>query len=225
MSDLQPQTKLHVPVPRYAVPVLLAMAAAQLLCFYPLRLVLPCLTLHDLTGPLDARIPFSPPWITVYLLSFPFWICAALRVLSEDRARGYRFGAAYILAMLLSGAVFLLYPGTMERPEVTGSGIFDSWMRLLYRADSPTNLCPSLHVLITYFCWRGAMGCPTVPRWYKIFAFVFLLAVCCSVLLVKQHALIDVPCGVAVGELALQCGRLGRLERVPFAIERHFSKE
>ena len=38
-------------------------------------------------------------------------------------------------------------------------------------------------------------------------------------------ALIDVPAGVAFGELALQCGRIFRLERIPFAIEQRFRKE
>ena len=54
---------------------------------------------------------------------------------------------------------------------------------------------------------------------------MFFLLVCCSVLFVKQHALIDVPAGIAVGELALQCGRVFRLERIGFAIEKRFRKE
>ncbi len=212
-------------VPRYAVLCLAAATAAQLLCYYATRLALPYLTLHVLTGPLDARIPFSPPWVVVYFLSFPFWIGTGLWVLLEGRARAYRFTAAYILAMLLSAAVFLLWPGTMERPAITGGGFFDHWMRFVYRVDSATNLCPSLHVLITWLCWRGTLGCKKIPAWYKAAAFVFMLCVCCSVLLVKQHALIDVPGGILFGELAWQCARRFRAERVLFALERRFRKE
>ena len=92
-------------------------------------------------------------------------------------------------------------------------------MRFLYWIDSPTNLCPSLHVMISYFCWRGTFGCRKIPGWYKAFNFIFLLLVCCSILFVKQHALIDIPAAFVIGELALQLGRLLRLERIPFRIE------
>ena len=201
------------------------MAAAQLLCYYLTRLALPGLTLHILTGPLDARIPFSPPWVTVYFFAFPFWICTALLCLSESKPHAYRLCAAYVLAMLLSAVIFLLWPGTMERPEITGGSFFDQWMRFLYRVDSPTNLCPSLHVLITWFCWRGTLRCKGIPSWYKAASFAFFLCVCCAVAFVKQHALIDIPCGVLVGELALQCARLCRMERIPFRIEHCFRKE
>ena len=76
-------------IPAYTLVVLIVMAAAQLLCYYLTRLALPRLTLHILTGPLDARIPFSPPWVTVYFLSFPFWICTALWFLRESRYLNY----------------------------------------------------------------------------------------------------------------------------------------
>lgn len=222
VPDRRQRTVSRTRSPACVVAVFAVMAAAQLLCYYLTQLALPHLTPRILTGPLDARIPFSPPWVTIYFLSYPFWICTVLWILCESRAYVYRFCSAYVLAMLLSAAIFLLWPGTMERPEITGDGFFDRWMRLLYRVDEPANLCPSLHVLITWFCWRGTMRCTGIPRWYRVLSFVFLAGVCCSVLFVKQHALIDVPCGILVGELSLQCARLGRMERIPFRIERFF---
>ena len=188
--------------------------AATSLVYCATRLVLPYLTLHVLTGPLDARIPFSAPWVTVYCLSFPFWIITGLWVFSGPKNAANRVLASYVLAMLFSAAVFLIWPGTMERAEITGGGFFDWCVRFIYTVDSPTNLCPSLHVMLSYFCFRGAMQCKNVPRWYVIFSFCFLVLVCCSVVFVKQHALIDIPAALVLGELALQLGRLLRLERL-----------
>ncbi len=216
MSELRPRRR----VPLYVPCCVAGMVAAQLLCYYATRLALPHLTARVMTGALDARIPFSPPWVVVYFLAFAFWLGTGLWFLPEDKSRAYRFTAAYFLAMALSAVVFLARPGTMERPEIVGSGFFEDWMRLVYRVDTPTNLCPSLHVLITWLCWRGTWGSRRIPGWYKVFSFVFVLCVCCAVLLVKQHALIDVPCGLLVGELSLQLARALRLERVLFALER-----
>ncbi len=212
-------------IPKHAWIGLAVLFVSMMLVYYATRLALPYLTLHVLTGPLDARIPFSPPWVTVYVLSFPFWLVSALWILSADRAFARRFCASFVLAMAVSCAVFLLWPGTLERPEVTQRGFFAQCVRFIYRVDAPTNLCPSLHVLNSYFCCRGAWESRAVPRRYAVFSLVFFLLVCCSVLLVKQHAFIDVPAAVAVAEAALQCGRRLRLERVGSAVEHHFRKE
>ena len=210
--------------PSLAWALFAVMVAAQALAYWATRLVLPHLTAHLLSSALDARIPFSPPWIAVYCLSFPFWAVSGLWILSGERRFSCRFAAAYILAMFLSAAVFLLYPCTMERPEVTGSGFFPAWVRLIYSADSPTNLLPSLHVLITYFCGRGAFGSTAVPKWYGWISAVFFLLVCCSVVLVKQHVLVDIPAGIAAGELALQCARLLRMERLLSPLEKRIAR-
>ena len=214
-----------VRIPRSVLICCAVLVAAQAAVYYAVRLPLPYLTQHVLTGPLDARIPFSPPWIVIYCLAFPFWLGSGLWIFMDGKPLAYRFTASYVLALLLSGAVYLIWPGTLVRPAVVGDDLFAAWVRLIYRIDSPTNLCPSLHVLLSWFCLRGALDAGSIPRWYKAFSAVFFLLVCCSVLFVKQHALIDVPAGVAFGELALQCGRIFRLERIPFAIEQRFRKE
>ena len=212
-------------IPLRGLLCFMAMAASQLLCYYLPRLFLPHMAPHIMTVPLDAHIPLSPPWVAVYCLSFPFWICSGLWIVSQEKRTAYRMTSAYVAAMLLSAAVFLIWPGTMERPAISGHDFFSEWLRLIYRLDAPTNLFPSLHVLITYFCWRGTMYCGGIPRWYRVFSFVFFLLVSCSVLLVKQHALIDVPAGILIGELSLQLARVLRLERIPFAVDHHFHKE
>ena len=211
--------------PPYVWLCLAAMFAVQMLVYSGTHVFLPYLPAHVLTTPLDDAIPFIPAWVTVYFLAFVTWLVSGVWILSESKPCGYRFACAYILALLISGAIFLLYPGTMARPAVTGSGFFPAWMRFLYRVDSATNLCPSLHVLISFFCWRGALGCRKIPAWYKWFSFAFLLLVCCSILFIKQHALVDIPAALAVAELAFLLARLLRLERIPFALEGAITKK
>lgn len=210
----------HARFPGYVWLCLGVMVTMQMLTFYATRIPLAHMTLHDLATPLDRMIPLIPAWVTVYFLAYVSWLISAVWILSESRAYGFRFAAAYLLAMLFSGAVFLLYPGTMERPALVGSGFFVEWMRFLYRADAPTNLCPSLHVLISYFCWRGTMGCKRIPGWYRRFNFVFLILVCLSVLFVKQHVLLDIPAAIVIGEVSLRLAGRGRLERIPLSLRR-----
>ena len=209
----------------YTFITLAVVVASQLLAYCATKAALPYLTAHLLGGPLDAHIPCVPAWVTVYCLSYPFWVVYGLWIFSERKEHAYRVASAFVLSMCLSAAVFLLYPCTMVRPELTGDDIFTRWLAAVYRTDAPVNLCPSIHVLATYFCCRGAFGSRRIPRFFQVFSLVFLVLVCCSVLLVKQHVLVDVPAAVAIGELAIQAARLLRLERIPFAIEKAIRKE
>ena len=52
-----------------------------------------------------------------------------------------------------------------------------------------------------WFAWQGLLPCKKVPRAYKIFSFVFVGLVFCSVLFTKQHVLVDIIGGVLVAEV------------------------
>ena len=210
--------------PLYVWVCFIYLLAIDLLAFYATRIPLPYLTMHDLSTPLDAKIPFLPAWVTVYFLSYLSWLISIIWILCDSKQRAYRIAGVYTIITILASICFLVYPGTMQRPEVTEPGFLNDAVRWLYRVDSPTNLCPSFHVVISYLCWRGTMGCKRIPKWYQWFNLVFLILVCFSVLFVKQHVLVDIGVAIIVTEAALQIGRATRIERIPFAIENGFRK-
>ena len=177
-------------------------------------------TLHILTGPLDAKIPFVPEWIAVYCSAYLVWVISALWLFSEDRSNAYRLTAGVVLAFLLSGIVFVAWPGTLQRPEISGDGVFQKWVRLIYSADTPTNLCPSFHVMLSYYCWRGMACSRRTPGWAHWCSFFYLILVCVSVLLVKQHALVDIPAAVLIGELSFRAADRWQFEKILYWIEK-----
>ena len=197
--------RLKVPeIPGHAWACLAASLSVQLLVYYGTRLLLPGRTLYHLESAWDLRIPVIPWWILIYYLAFASWLVSALVIFSGEKRLAVRFACAYICALLVSGVIFLLWPGTLTRPEVAGSDVFSVLLRGLYETDSPTNLCPSLHVMISYFCWRGLRIRREIPAWCRRVNLVFLVLVCFSILFIKQHVLIDIPAAVLVGELSLQ---------------------
>ncbi len=191
-------------IPRYVWKYLAAMLLTQLIVFYCTRLLLPYLPQHHMDIALDARIPFRPAWIVVYYVSFIFWIVSAVLILADSRAYARRAAASYMLAMAICGVIFLVYPTTITRPVPDGTDFFSGCARMLYDMDSPVNLFPSLHVLITYFCLRAAKGSRLFPKWFFPAGSVFLALVCLSILFLKQHVIADIPAGIAVGELSIR---------------------
>lgn len=197
-------------IPRHVWPCLAVMLLVQLLVFYPTRLLLPYLPQHSFETALDAAIPLRAEWIVIYYLTFVFWLFSAMLLLSESRAYARRMVQGYLIAMLVSGVIFLAWPTTMTRPIPPDSGMFNVFLAQLYQMDSPVHLCPSLHVLITYFCIRAAMGSRIVPKWYLPVSWVFLVLVCLCILFVKQHVLADIPSAILVAEISVRLAGLGK---------------
>ena len=210
--------------PRYVWICFAYFWVIDVLVFYGTRPILKYLPAHDLTTPLDQLIPVLPAWVTVYLAAFVTWFVVIPWIMAESKRHAYRLCGVYTIIMIVTLICFLAYPVTIQRPEITESGLFNDWLRLVYRFDEPTDLCPSLHVVLNYVCWRCTMDCKKIPKWVQWFNLVFLILVCFSILFVKQHFVIDVFVALVVTEGAIQIGRLTRIERIGFAIETRFSE-
>ena len=196
------------------VPICGALIAGmQVLVYFGTRALPPLSAPHDWSLPPDRAIPLIPAWIAVYFLAYVTWVTGFWRNLNAGRTRAIRITFAYGAALLVCGLCFVLIPCTMTRPEVPGEGIFSALVRLLYRIDEPGNLLPSIHVLASYFCWRGLAGRREVPLAARLFYLAFLLLVCLSILFVRQHVLVDIPAAAAVGEGAFRLARVVKPER------------
>ena len=99
---------------------------------------------------------------------------------------------------------YLFLPTTNVRPEITGTGIFDMLLNFLYTIDSADNLFPSIHCLVSWFCYAGLRDRKEVSVAYKNFSLIFALLVCVSTLVTKQHVIVDVIAGVGFAELTWQ---------------------
>ena len=168
----------------------------------------------DLALPLDARIPFRPAWIVIYILAYLQWAVGFIVISRESREHCYRVFMGEIIAKLICMLFFIVLPTRIERPVVEGSGVFAALTRLIFASDLPGNLFPSIHCLESWICFRGAIGMKRVPRWYAPAMLALSLMVFASTVLVKQHVLVDIPAGVLVAELGLLLSdklRAGRL--------------
>ena len=206
-------------LPGYSWPCLITLVLLQCGVFWATRPILARMELIDLASPLDGLIPFRPAWIVIYILSFASWFATFFLLFRQRKEHVYRNSAAYFLTLVLTGITFLLVPGTVQRPEVTGQGLFPWLVRFIYAADQPNNLCPSLHVICSYYCWRAMWDTEGIPLWYRRFNFVFLVLVCCCILFVKQHVIVDIPAGILASEVPLQLAKRFHWERLGYALE------
>ena len=152
---------------------------------------------------LDDLIPFCKYAIIPYAMWFPCIPFTLFYLLwKAPREDFWRLCLPLFAGMTLSLLFYVIVPnGLSLRPHtVPGTDFFAEAVRALYRSDTPTNVCPSIHVfnsvtlLLAYYRCR----CFDAPgrRWMRPAAAVLCLAISLSTMLLKQHSVIDVVFGI-----------------------------
>lgn len=140
---------------------------------------------------LDDKIPFLPWTISIY-----YWIYILI-FLPIFTVRDFELflavAKAYLFGIIISLFTFLVFPVSIQRPEVTNpQNFFEWWVWINYTIDRPTALFPSMHVsnailsALATFHWSKKIGYP---------ALIFSIMICLSTLTVKQHFIVDVIAG------------------------------
>lgn len=126
---------------------------------------------------LDDLIPFCKYAIVPYILWFP-WIPFTLFYLlyKAPREDFWRLCIPLFTGMTMTLLFYAIVPnGLALRPKyVPGTDIFAQLVRMIYRSDTPMNVCPSIHVfnsvtlMLAYyrsaiFDARAAAGCAPPP--------------------------------------------------------------
>lgn len=191
---------LPSPPPPIALPrrllIVGALAAYFILGYHGVAALTRGAHAHSLRTPLDDAIPFVPWTALIY-----HWVYTAalypLFVVRSD-ALFRRVVRANLAVLTVSFAVFLLYPVSatdLRAPiAVLDDRRFTDWaVRLLYAADPPVNLFPSLHLSVAAIsalsAWEAApiLGACAVP---------VVAGIAVSICTTKQHFVADGVAGL-----------------------------
>ena len=201
-------------VPAYARGPLLAVLLFNFIAYYIPKALENGRELHLLSTAFDNALPRVPCFIYIYVLAYLQWVFSYVVIARDSRERCFRFVSGELIAKAITMAILLIWPTTMVRPPVEITGPTTWLLDFIYRADTPTNLFPSLHCLASWLCFRWSLGLNRMPRWYGWAQGAFSLLVFASVVLVKQHVWPDILGGVAAAELGILLSRILRADRL-----------
>lgn len=157
---------------------------------------------HKIYSKLDDLIPFVPAFIVLYCAWY-FYIggtCLIFLLKSKTDLRKTAFSMNICMAIGL--LVYFIYPNYITiRPSVYGSDVFSQAVKVLQMGDSPSSVCPSLHVAICVALYTGIADSALFKGRTKIKVSAFILAILISIstLFIKQHSIIDVLFGALLG--------------------------
>ena len=147
-------------------------------------------------------------FLTENLIPYCFWyllIVISLGYFALYNVENFRNLQKYIIiTQVVAMTVYIVYPSIQDlRPtEFVRDNIFTHLAACIYRFDTPTGVCPSLHVAYSLgigSCWLKEKSAGKLWKAFVVFS-VILISV--STMFVKQHSAIDVLCALPVGLLA-----------------------
>ena len=162
---------------------------------------------YNIESFLDRMIPFVPMSAVIYLGCYLFWIVNYILIARQEKREVCQFFAADFLSRAVCFVIYLLFPTTNTRPVVEPDGFWNQVMLLIYEVDAADNLFPSIHCLVSWFCYIGVRGNAKIPAWYQNVSCLLALLVCVSTVTTKQHVLVDVFGGVLLAQICLWIGK------------------
>ncbi len=170
------------------------------------------LELHSPAIWLDGHIPFVPAFLIPYIGCFIHWL-ATFYIIYRDEDGFARLFTAAVMGYAAGFIVFICWPTTMQRPVIEAEGVWRFIYTIICTLDEPLNLLPSIHCFVSFLCCVSTIKSSSVPRWYAAFSTVMLMLVCLSTLFVKQHCVLDVFAGVALGSMAWLLAKAAILQK------------
>lgn len=151
---------------------------------------------------LDDMIPFCELFAIPYFLWF-LYVAVSLLFLflqSEHMSDFYRCSAVLMLGMTTCLIIYTIFPNAQPlRPEsFPRDNFLTGIVAGLYQGDTPTNVCPSIHVYNSiaihmalsqsYALWEH--------KGIRTGSLVLCILICLSTMFLKQHSIIDVGCAI-----------------------------
>jgi len=149
---------------------------------------------------IDDRIPYVS-WFVIFYASWMVILYVAFIYMGlTDRKLYWRTIITYNVAVTISNIIFIVFPTTMPRPDITGNDIFTLLVQFIYSNDEPVNCFPSIHCLTTYLLLIVMNRHKLLTVTWRVVFSIFFWGIIASTVFIKQHALVDVIGGIALAE-------------------------
>lgn len=160
------------------------------------KMLIPKYVMHSV---IDDYIPFVKEFIIFYI-SWYIYLCIAVIYLAYKSKRDYYKLIIFLFAgMCITYTLYFLFPNAEDlRPTITNNDIFSLLVKYIYSIDTPTNVCPSVHVIDSIGVWFAISNCNEIKnkKLINYITFIWMLLIILSTMFVKQHSIIDVVCGI-----------------------------
>lgn len=174
---------------------------------------------HVIQTPLDEYIPFVEYFIVPYLLWFVFIAAVMLYFFLTDVEGFYKLAKIMFTGMTLFLIISTIFPNGQDlRPMVfERDNIFVDMVRMVYRADTCTNVFPSLHVFNSVCSCIAIHESRELQKHRAVCNGAYILAalIVLATMFLKQHSILDVMAAFLMAYVLYQFVYVREGKRVP----------
>ncbi|WP_026653591.1 2-oxo acid dehydrogenase subunit E2 [Butyrivibrio proteoclasticus] len=149
---------------------------------------------HVVHSRMDDIIPFNEYFVIFYVSWYLFMVASLLYFLLYD-IKSFVIAEKFIIGMQIIAVItYIVWPSVQFlRPEEFANDNFCTrLLGLIYGFDTPTGVCPSLHVGYTLSVWAAWIRKKDSKVFTRIFVSIWAFMISISVCFVKQHSFTDV---------------------------------
>ena len=153
---------------------------------------------------LDNFFPFNEWFVIPYYLWFPYVVVFVGYFLFTSKSDYYKSCAFLFIGMTICLTIYTLWPnGQNLRPDLSTLGrdnVLIHIVRALYANDTPTNVCPSIHVYNSIGIMISVCHSEKLKKiaWVKYPTLILGVLICFSTVFLKQHSVIDGLCAIVL---------------------------
>lgn len=153
---------------------------------------------------LDDWIPFLEIFVIPYFLWFPILVLPMAYFLFHSKKEFQNLCFFMFTGMTFCLLVYTFFPNGLQlRVEITRQNLCADIVRLLQSIDTPTNVCPSIHVSSTVAIAIVVCKYPHFkhPGWTKGTIVILSILIILSTMFIKQHSIVDVVAGILLSTI------------------------
>ena len=169
------------------------------------RTVTPETTYTNIHVYFDDLIPFCEWFVIPYVLWFVYIFVVMAFVLFTSRKEFYKASAYMFIGMSVCLLICTVWPNGQDLrvDEFTKDNVLTSLMGFIYHADTNTNVFPSIHVYNSVGAVILIFKSHILKnyKWVKASSVVLSTLIILSTMFLKQHSVIDVLGGLALGAI------------------------
>ncbi len=153
--------------------------------------------------PLDDRIPFAEIFVIPYVLWYPLLVGVGIALLIKDGINFKRYmsflGIAFFSVIILN----IIFPNKqLLRPDpMPRDNFFTAVIEGIYKADTNTNVLPSMHVIGCIGATLAVFQSKIFKRIHRVSILILSILICASTVLIKQHSVLDVITALPYGAI------------------------
>ena len=174
--------------------------AVYFILFFLTENLIPAEKCHPMHCFLDDLIPFNEYFLIFYTGWYLLVAGSLAYTLFYDVESFKKLQTFIMITQGLAMLCYIFYPSVQNlRPEsFPRQNVFTWVLGLLYTFDTPTGVCPSLHVAYSLGILSVTLKDRQLNRGIKAAVALFVFMVCLSVCFIKQHSSIDVLAALPV---------------------------